>query len=223
MVSRGIEELTCPECGFVARNAKGLRKHLQLKHGMYQDELHLPPVKPDRPITKLEENVMSGWSGKILRVDLSKKVSTTEPTAPYTPFIGGRGINVKIMFDEVGPEVAPFDPENRIIFGPGVLTGTPAPTGSRMKITTMCTNGLIGSGGVGESLGAEIRFAGYDNIIVQGKLDKPGYIYINDDIVEFRDASHILGKETGETRQIIKDEIGDPGVQVASIGPAGEN
>ncbi|MFA5316453.1 MAG: aldehyde ferredoxin oxidoreductase C-terminal domain-containing protein [Dehalococcoidales bacterium] len=223
MVNRSIEELTCPECGFVARNAKGLRKHLQLEHDMYQEKLHLPPEKPDCLITKLEENVMSGWSGKILRVDLSKKVSTTEPTAPYIPFVGGRGINVKIMFDEVGPEVAPFDPENRIIFGPGVLTGTPAPTGSRMKITTMCANGLIGSGGVGEALGAEIRFAGYDNIIVQGKLDKPGYIYINDDVVEFRDASHIWGKETGETRKAIKDEIGDQGVQVASIGQAGEN
>ena len=223
VVRRDIEELTCPECGFTARKAKGLRRHLQLKHGIYQDELHLPPVKPDRPIIELEECVMSGWSGRILRVDLSKRSSTTEPTAPYTSFIGGRGINVKILFDEVGPEVAPFDPENRIIFGPGILTGTAAPTASRMKITTMCTNGLIGSGGVGESLGAEIRFAGYDNIIIQGKADKPVYLYINDDSVEFRDASQIWGKETDETRQIVKKEIGNPGVHVAAIGPAGES
>ena len=196
---------------------------MQLDHNMYQDKLHLPPEKPDRPITKLEENIMSGWSGKILRVDLSNKSSSIEQTAPYLPFVGGRGINVKIMFDEVGPEVAPFDPENRIIFGPGVLTGTPAPTASRMKITTMCTNGSLGSGGVGEGLGAEIRFAGYDNIIIQGKADKPVYVFVNDDKVEFRDATSIWGNETMESRQLVKKEIGDPGVQVASIGPAGEN
>lgn len=223
MAKGNIEELTCPQCGFAARNAKALRSHLQTSHSAYRDRMLAPPEKPDQPITKLEEKVMSGWSGKILRVDLSNKSVTVEPTAPYIPFVGGRGISIKIMFDEVGPEVAPFDPENRIIFGPGVLTGTPAPTASRMKITTMGSNGLIGSGGVGEGLGAEIRFAGYDQIIFQGKADKPTYVFINDDKVEFRDASALWGKETMETRKLIKEELDDNAVQVASIGPAGES
>ncbi|MFA5317503.1 MAG: aldehyde ferredoxin oxidoreductase N-terminal domain-containing protein, partial [Dehalococcoidales bacterium] len=163
---------------------------------------------------------MPGWSGRILRVDLSKKEATTEPTAPYESFIGGRGINVKVMYDEVVPEVAPFDPENRIIFGPGVLTGTPVPTASRTTITTLCPNGIIGSSGLGGYVGAEIRNAGYDNIIIHGKSDKPVYLYINDNDVEFRDAGNVWGKETLETQQLIKDETGDPDVKVDCIGPA---
>ncbi|MFH0941968.1 MAG: aldehyde ferredoxin oxidoreductase N-terminal domain-containing protein [Chloroflexota bacterium] len=166
---------------------------------------------------------MSGWSGKILRVDLSKKAYSTVPTAPYTSFIGGRGINTKIVYDEVGPEVAPFDPENRLLFGPGVLTGTPAPTASRTTVTTLCPNGTIGSSGFGGYVGAEIRHAGYDNIIIQGKADKPVYLYLHDDIVEFRDAGQVWGKDTIETQPLIRKEIGDPDVQVACIGPGGEN
>jgi aldehyde:ferredoxin oxidoreductase len=165
----------------------------------------------------------SGWSGRILRVDLSKKESSTVATAPYTSFIGGRGINVKIAFDEVDPKISPFDPENRLVFGPGVLTGTPAPTASRMTVTTLCPNGVIGSSGMGGFIGAEIRHASYDHIIIQGKSDNPVYLYIHDDVVEFRDASQVWGKETGETQQLIRREIGDPDVKVACIGPAGEN
>lgn len=166
----------------------------------------------------------SGWSGQILRIDLSKKESLTEAVAPYTrSFIGGRGINVKIMYDEVDPKIAPFDPANRLLLGPGVLAGTPAPAAGRMKVTTMCPNGFLASSGIGGFIGAEIRHAGYDNIIIQGKSGKPVYLYIHDDSVEFRDASHIWGKDTWETQQIIRREIGDPDVQVMCIGPGGEN
>ncbi len=120
-----------------------------------------------------------GWSGQILRIDLSKKESTVEDTEPYThSFIGGRGINVKVVYDEVGPEVSPYDPENRLCFGPGPLGGTLSPACSRMKVTTMSPNGLIGSSGIGGYIGAEIRHAGYDNIVIQGRADKPVYIYI---------------------------------------------
>lgn len=166
---------------------------------------------------------MSGWSGRILRVDLSGRTYSTEPTAPYTSFVGGRGISTKILFDEVGPDVKPFDPENRLIFGPGVLTGTPAPTSSRTTITTLLPNGTIGSSGFGGFIGAEIRHAGYDNIVVQGKADKPVYLYLHDDIVEFRDAAKVWGKDTVETPGLIRQEVGDPDVQVLCIGPAGEN
>ncbi|MFA5316179.1 MAG: aldehyde ferredoxin oxidoreductase family protein [Dehalococcoidales bacterium] len=167
--------------------------------------------------------MLSGWSGQILRVDLSKREATAISTVPYKPFIGGRGINTKILFDEVGPEVGPFDPANMLVFGPGVLTGTPAPTASRMTITTLCPNGIIGSSGIGGYIGAEIKHAGYDNIVVQGKSDKPVYLYIHDGTVEFRDAGEVWGRETMETEEIIRKETGDPDVQVACVGSAGEN
>jgi aldehyde:ferredoxin oxidoreductase len=119
--------------------------------------------------------------------------------------------------------VAPFDPENRIIFGPGVLTGTPVPTASRTTVTTLCPGGTMVSPNLGEYIGTEIRHAGYDNIIIQGKADKPVYLYLHDDIVEFRDAGNVWGKKIIETQQLIKKEIGNPDAAVACIGPAGEN
>ncbi|MFC1950439.1 aldehyde ferredoxin oxidoreductase family protein, partial [Chloroflexota bacterium] len=164
-----------------------------------------------------------GWTGQILRVDLSKKESITEDTEPYTrSFVGGRGINVKVIYDEVGPEVLPYDAENRLCFGPGPLGGTLAPGASRTYITTMSPRGLIAGAGIGGFIGAEIRHAGYDNIIVQGKSDKPVYIYINDDSVEIKDASHLWGKDTLEAQRMIKDEVGDS-VRMVCIGPGGEN
>lgn len=166
---------------------------------------------------------MNGWAGKILRVDLSKKTSSTENTSPYTSFLGGRGINVKILYDEVGLDVSPLDPENRLIFGPGVLTGTSVPTASRTMVTTLCPSEVIGSSGFGGYMGAEIRQAGYDNVIIQGKSDEPVYLYIHDETVEIRDAGKVWGKETLEAERLIKNEIGDPDVVVLCIGPAGEN
>jgi len=164
-----------------------------------------------------------GWSGQILRVDLSNRKSWVEPTEPYIQsFIGGRGISEKIMYDEVEPEVSPFDPANRLCFAPGVLTGTFAPSSSRMKVTSMASTGLLANPGIGGYIGAEMKFAGYDNLIIQGKSDKPVYLYINNDSVEFRDASHIWGKDTWETQQAIKQETGDS-VKVMCIGLGGEN
>jgi aldehyde:ferredoxin oxidoreductase len=167
--------------------------------------------------------MLFGWTGNILRIDLSNKRSSTESTEPYTQsFIGGKGINVKIMYDEVGPEIGPFDPENRICFGPGVLAGTLAPAHSRMKIASVSPNGHLQNSGIGGYIPAEIRKAGYDNLIIQGKSDKPIYLYIDNDKVEIRDATHLWGKDTQETQRAIKGEIGD-WVKIACIGPAGEN
>lgn len=164
-----------------------------------------------------------GWSGRILRVDLSKMQFTEEDTEPYTrSFIGGKGINVKIIYDEVDPKISPFDPANRLCFGPGVLAGTLAPSSSRTKVSSVSTNGLIASSGIGGFVGAEIRHAGYDNLIIQGKSDKPVYLYIHDGLVQFRDASNIWGKGTQETQRAIKEEVGKS-VVVMCIGPGGEN
>ena len=166
----------------------------------------------------------NGWSGQILRIDLSDQKPTTEDVIPYTePFIGGRGINVKIAYDEIGTEISPFDPENRLCVGPGVLAGTPVPGSSRTEITAMSPRGLLDSASIGGFIGAEIRYAGYDNITIQGKSERPVYIYIHDDLVEFKDATHLWGKDPWEAQQMIRDELGDRRVQALSIGRAGEN
>jgi aldehyde:ferredoxin oxidoreductase len=163
------------------------------------------------------------WSNRILRIDLVAGKSWVEETESYTPlFLGGKGINIKIMFDEVDPKVGPFDPENLICYGPGVLTGTLAPTHSRMKITSISPNGLLQNSGIGGYVPAEIRRAGYDNIIIRGRSDKPAYLYINNDEVEIRDATLLWGKDTQETQRAIKQEIGDA-FKIVCIGPAGEN
>jgi len=163
-----------------------------------------------------------GWSGQILRVDLSRMESSKEDVAPYArAFIGGKSINVKIMYDETDPKTSPFDPANKLCFGPGVLTGTLTPGAARMKVTSMSPNGLLANSGIGGFIGPEIRYAGYDNIVIQGKSDRAVYLYIHDDCVEFKDASHIWGKDIYETQQIIRDEVGSP-AKVMCIGPGGE-
>jgi aldehyde:ferredoxin oxidoreductase len=164
-----------------------------------------------------------GWTGHILRVDLSERRSYREDSEPYAPgFIGGRGINVKIVYDEVHPQVAPFDPRNRLCFGPGVLTGTLAPCTARMKITALSPSGLMASSGIGGFIGAAIRHAGHDNLVIQGQSEKPIYLYIHDDSVEFKDATHLWGKSTQETQQLVKEEVGNS-VEIMCIGPGGEN
>ena len=165
----------------------------------------------------------SGWAGHILRIDLSARKSSIEPVAPYTgAFVGGRGISVKMLFDEVDPHLSPLDPENRLFFGPGVLSGTPAPGSDRLKVTALAAGGFLRNAGLGGNVPAAIKSAGYDLIVVQGRADRPVYVYINDDSVSFRDAGHLRGKDTYETQQLIKDELGQT-VDVLCIGPAGEH
>jgi aldehyde:ferredoxin oxidoreductase len=163
-----------------------------------------------------------GWSGKILRVDLTNAESRTEDVEPYTrSFIGGKGISLKIVYDEVSPQTSACDPANLLCFGPGVLTGTLAPSAGRMKVTSVSPHGLLANSGIGGFIGAEIRHAGYDSIIVRGRSEKPVYLHIRDDAVEFKDASHIWGQGTQEAQRLIKEEVGES-VQILCIGPAGE-
>ncbi|AFK22460.1 aldehyde ferredoxin oxidoreductase [Pyrococcus sp. ST04] len=122
------------------------------------------------------------------------------------------------------PKVDPFSPENKLIFATGPLTGTSAPTGGRyMVITKSPLTGYIAMANSGGYFGAELKFAGWDAIIIEGKADHPVYLYINEENVEIRDASHVWGKVVSETEAKLKEEVGDKNVQIASIGPAGEN
>ncbi len=170
---------------------------------------------------------MKGWTGKILRVDLSNSTYKTEDLDFNTArlFLGGHGVATKILMDEMDPKVDALSPDNKLIFSIGPLTGTAAPLGSRYMVTTKSPlTGLLGFGNSGGFFGPAMRNAGYDHIIFEGKSDKPVYMLVTDDGIEIRDASHIWGKDTHETEDIIKKETKDSGkkVRVSCIGPAGE-
>ena len=166
-----------------------------------------------------------GYAGKILRADLSSGRASNVSTLDYSGrFLGGRGIAAKIYWDEVPPEVGPFDAENRLVFITGPLCGVPAIGGSRWEV---CGKGpgsppRFSYGNLGGRWGAALKFAGYDGVIVQDKSEKPVYLFIHDDTVEFRDASGLWGKGAIEAREALKSELGSS-VKVVAIGPAAEN
>lgn len=168
---------------------------------------------------------MHGYNGKILRVNLSEKTVKFEPLdiKEAQKFIGGRGLGTKILMDEVDPGVEPLSSENKLIFVTGPLTGTSTPTGGRyMVVTKSPLTGAVACSNSGGYWGAELKFAGYDVIIIEGKADSPVYINIEDGSVEIKDASHLWGKVVSETTSALEKVHGEK-VKVAAIGPAGEN
>lgn len=168
-----------------------------------------------------------GYAGNILRVDLSSGTITRVPTVNYADrFLGGRGIGLKIYWDEVKPEISAYDPENRLMFLTGPAAGvSPGVAGTRWivcgKSPSPYTDQFSYSN-LGGDWGTELKFAGYDGVVVQGKADKPVYISVRDDDVELRDASHLWNKKTTEVRRMLKEELGSD-TKVASSGPAGDN
>ncbi len=168
---------------------------------------------------------MNGYRGKILRIDLSNKSYTAEKLAydDALKFIGGRGLGTKIMFDEVDPTIDAFDPANKLIIATGPMTGTPTPAGGRyMVVTKSPLTGTIASSNSGGYWGAELKFAGYDALIIEGKAEKPISIFIHDDKIEFHDATHLWGKTTIETTNELM-KVAPEKSKVMCIGPAGEN
>jgi aldehyde:ferredoxin oxidoreductase len=166
-----------------------------------------------------------GWTGKILRIDLSKKKVSTEPTWKYAEeFVGSRGVNARILYDESRPGSDPFDPDSRLIFGTGPLTGTAAPMSGRVTVTAKSPlTSLYADSGIGGFWGPELKFAGYDNLVIQGRSDSPVYVWINNDDIEIRKSDHFWGKGCRETEKIINQELGDPEAKSVTIGPGGEN
>ncbi len=160
-----------------------------------------------------------------MRVDLSSGEISAEDTEKYAQrYIGGRAINSFILLDEMEPKTKWSDPENMLIFGVGCLVGTLAPGACRVSIDTknVFNNGK-GSANAGGNFGAELKYAGYDHVVIMGKAESPVYLWINDENVELRDARFIWGKTTYETEDILRQELDDNRIEVASIGPAGEN
>jgi aldehyde:ferredoxin oxidoreductase len=167
-----------------------------------------------------------GWVGKVLRVDLNSgsivKEDLNEEWAH--DYIGGRGLGAKYLYEELDPNVDPFGLENEIIFATGPMTGTNASCGSRyMVITKSPLSGTITTSNSGGHWGPELKFAGYDMVILTGKAKAPSYLWIYDDDVRIVPAEHLWGKGVWETEDAIRSETGVPDAIVASIGPAGEN
>lgn len=167
---------------------------------------------------------MKGWVGKILRVDLTRGQWKTEELdrGLARHFIGGRGLGSKILYDEIDPRIDPFSPNNKLIMATGPLTGTSASAAGRyMAITKSPLTGTIACSNSGGHFGAELKFAGFDLVIIEGKAKEPVYLFIEDGKVEIRDAKPLWGKTTHEATDQILSET-DMDARVACIGPAGE-
>ena len=167
-----------------------------------------------------------GYTGKILRINLTDKTAKEEalPLEVAKNFIGGAGLGIKYLFDELQPHVDPLGPENKLIISVGPFTGSSIPSTSRLNITSKSpqTN-AVGSALSGGYFPAEMKFAGYDALIVEGKAEKPTYIWIKDSEVNFRNAAKVWGLKTSDCQQIIKDDLKDQNIRCMCIGPAGEN
>jgi len=170
---------------------------------------------------------LKGYAGKILKVDLGLGEITTIPTSRYVPkYIGGRGIATRIYYEDVGPDVAAFDPENELIFMSGPLGGTLAPGSSRFCLVSKAPQSYptesVADSNIGGDFGPTLKFAGYDGLIVRGRADKPCYLMIEDNKVKILPADGMWGKKSLETQRMIWKKHG-PDTQTLIIGPAGEN
>ncbi|MEM2912812.1 MAG: aldehyde ferredoxin oxidoreductase family protein [Candidatus Bathyarchaeia archaeon] len=167
-----------------------------------------------------------GYNGRVLRVNLSdERITIEKPDEKfYRMYLGGEGFVAYYLLREVKPGIDPLGPENKLIFAAGPLTGAPIPGCGRNSIGAKSPlTGGFGESEVGGSWGAELKRAGLDAVIIEGKSSEPVYLWIHDGEAEIKDAEHLWGKETGETQSIIREELGDKLVRVASIGPGGEN
>jgi len=167
---------------------------------------------------------MFGWTGTILRVDLTTGKVTREATDPKVArdYLGARGLGGYIVRSEVDPKTDPLAPENKLVFATGPLTGTFAPSAGRFDVVTKgALNDTLAASNSGGAFGPELKFAGYDALVVEGRADKPVYLWIKDDAVEIRDAGAVWGKDTADTTDLVRAET-DEDAKVACIGPAGE-
>ena len=166
-----------------------------------------------------------GYTGKILFVDLTtgaiKEESPSESV--YRDFIGGAGLGVRILYERMKPRADPLGPENILSFVTGPLTGTPTPASGRFTVVTKSPlTGAWAESNSGGTFGPELKAAGYDAIFISGVATKPVYLLLSGGKAELKDASHLWGKDTNETDDILHLELGEPEIKVACIGPAGE-
>lgn len=166
-----------------------------------------------------------GYRGQLLRVDLTGKRVSREPLREdwARDFVGGVGYSARLLYDELKPKIDPLGPENKLVFMTGPVCGTMIPSGSRGSVCAKSPmTGNFFHSIFGGYFAPELKYAGYDGLIVEGESERPVYLWIDDDHVEIRDAAHLWGKGTLEAEETIRNEIGDQEVQIATIGEAGE-
>jgi aldehyde:ferredoxin oxidoreductase len=177
-------------------------------------------------IPRAGHQTMNSYGGSILRVDLSEGTITRHPTEAHLAreFLGGRGLNVKRLWDELPAHTDGLAPENLLVFGVGPLVGTTFPGGARFNVTAMSPQtGILGDSNAGGFFGPELKFAGYDQVIIHGRADHPVTLWIKDEVIELRQAGDLWGKDVWETTASIHKDLGDSEIQVATIGQGAEN
>ncbi|MEW6522750.1 MAG: aldehyde ferredoxin oxidoreductase family protein [Bacillota bacterium] len=169
---------------------------------------------------------LHGYAGRYLRVDLTTghiKTVELDPVLART-YLGGNGFGTRLLWDEVGPEVDPLSPGNLLVLATGPLSGTTWPGSGRLEVIAKSPlSGAYGDSNSGGFFGPELKYAGFDMVVFQGRSPRPVYLYIEDGHAELRDASTLWGKGTYETEALIRQELGDPDIKTCTIGPAGEN
>ncbi len=169
---------------------------------------------------------MYGWTGTLLRVDLSSGRIRREETDETLRrlFLGGRGVNSKLLYDCTGPQTGALEPDNVVIFGSGPLAGTLAPSCPRCTVTAKSPlTGILGDANFGGFFAPAMKKAGCDHLIITGRASAPVYLHITAGSVEIRDAAHLWGLTIPEAEARLKADLADPHAQIALIGPAGEN
>ena len=170
--------------------------------------------------------MLKGYAGKVLRVNLTKATVSVEdlPEKTAVDYMGGAGFGLKYLFDEVDPTVDPLSPDNKLIFSVGPLTGTEAPCASRVKLTAKSPlTGAVGLSSSGGYFPAELKYSGFDVVIIEGKSEKPVFLWIKNGEASLKDAAAYWGTGTSDCTQLIKDKLNDQNVRIAGIGQAGEN
>ena len=149
---------------------------------------------------------------RLLRVDLTRRKTWTQTIDDATTkkFIGGRGLGLRLLYDETKAGIEPLGPENKLFFMTGPITGTTFPMSGRFHVVTKSpATGGIGDSDCGGDWGPELRFAGFDGVAIEGKAEKPTYLWINEGKTEFRDASKLWGKGVWDTEDMIREELGE--------------
>jgi aldehyde:ferredoxin oxidoreductase len=169
---------------------------------------------------------VNGYAGTVLRANLTDRTLHREPLDPCVArlYLGGRGLNISRLYNEVPPHTDGLSPDNKLLFGVGTLVGTLFPGGARFNVTAMSPQtGILGDSNAGGFFGPELKFAGYDQLILEGRADEPLYLLIADGHCELRPAAHLWGRDVWETTETIRKELRDRDVQVATVGQAAEN
>ena len=182
-------------------------------------------LKDDTVTEGLILSYQGGYTGKLLRVDLTSRELREEKLSDETlrKFLGGSSLGAKILYDELDPSVGPLDPDNLLIFLTGPLTGTMCPSCGRYCVCTRSPlTDIWAEAHAAGYWGPELKFAGFDGIVIKGKSERPVYLWIKDGVYELRDAAALWGRDTYETEAVLRKGLQDEKVKVSCIGQAGE-